>query len=64
MTSRMKLKLGHDAMIETLADVNDDIMEKYLEGEEISVPELKAAIRQATLNIDLFPCFSWFCLQG
>ena len=45
----------HDAMIETLADVNDDIMEKYLEGEEISVPELKAAIRQATLNIDLFP---------
>ncbi|KRL96098.1 elongation factor G [Limosilactobacillus equigenerosi] len=45
----------HDAMIETLADVNDDIMAKYLEGEEISVEEIKAAIRQATLDQTLFP---------
>ncbi len=45
----------HDAMIETLADVNDDIMEKYLEGAEISVDEIKAAIRQATLDQELFP---------
>lgn len=42
-------------MIETLADVNDDIMAKYLEGEEISVEEIKAAIRQATLDQTLFP---------
>ncbi|MCQ2570127.1 MAG: elongation factor G, partial [Limosilactobacillus sp.] len=45
----------HDAMIETLADVNDDIMAKYLEGEEIYVEEIKAAIRQATLDQTLFP---------
>ncbi|KRM73461.1 elongation factor G [Secundilactobacillus collinoides] len=44
-----------DAMIEEIADVDDDIMEKYLEGEEISIAELKAAIRKATLNLELFP---------
>ena len=44
-----------DTMIEELADVDDSIMEKYLEGEEISIPEIKAAIRKATLNLELFP---------
>lgn len=42
-------------LIEAIADVDEDIMEKYLEGEEISVPELKAAIRKATLNLEFFP---------
>ncbi|WP_056983601.1 elongation factor G [Lentilactobacillus farraginis] len=44
-----------EQLIETVADVDDDIMDKYLEGEEISTPELKAAIRKATLNLELFP---------
>lgn len=50
-----KAEQQHEELIETLADVNDDIMAKYLEGEEISVEEIKAAIRQATLNQELFP---------
>ncbi|GEP24317.1 MAG: elongation factor G [Lentilactobacillus diolivorans] len=44
-----------EQLIETVADVDDDIMDKYLEGEEISKAELKAAIRKATLNLELFP---------
>ena len=44
-----------DAMIEQLADFDDDIMEKYLGGEEIAVSEIKAAIRRGTLNLELFP---------
>ncbi|BAP85093.1 elongation factor G [Paucilactobacillus hokkaidonensis JCM 18461] len=44
-----------DAMIEQLADIDDGIMEKYLGGEEISIPEIKAAIRRGTLNLELFP---------
>ncbi|MCM0599721.1 elongation factor G [Periweissella fabalis] len=42
-------------LIEAIADVNEDIMDKYLEGEEISVAELKAAIRKATLALEFFP---------
>ena len=42
-------------MIETLADIDDSIMEKYLEGEEISVDEIKAAIRKGTLEEQIFP---------
>jgi elongation factor G len=38
-----------DKLLEQLADLDDVIAEKYLEGEEISVDELKAAIRKATL---------------
>ncbi len=48
-------KKRRDQLVETLADVDDDIMNKYLEGEEIPVPEIKAAIRKATLNLELFP---------
>ncbi|WP_461239974.1 elongation factor G [Paucilactobacillus sp. N302-9] len=44
-----------DTMIEELADIDDNIMEKYLGGEEISEPEIKAAIRRGTLNLELFP---------
>ncbi|WP_057896946.1 elongation factor G [Liquorilactobacillus oeni] len=44
-----------EAMIEAIADVDDGIMEKYLEGEKISNDEIKAAIRKATLNLELFP---------
>ncbi|CAH0419048.1 elongation factor G [Periweissella ghanensis] len=42
-------------LIEAIADVNEDIMDKYLEGEEITVAELKAAIRKATLALEFFP---------
>jgi elongation factor G len=37
-------------LIETLADIDDAIAEKYLEGEELSVEEIKAAIRRAILT--------------
>jgi elongation factor G len=38
-----------EKLLETLAEADDDIMEKYLEGEDISVDELEAGIRRATL---------------
>ena len=38
-----------EKFLETLAEADDDIMEKYLEGEDLSVEELEAAIRRATL---------------
>jgi len=42
-------------MIETLADINDEIMEKYLEGKEISPEEIRKAIREATINFKIVP---------
>ena len=45
-------------LIEAVADVDDNVMEKYLGGEEISNEELKAAIRKATLNLEFFPVFA------
>ncbi|WP_268912620.1 elongation factor G [Lentilactobacillus sp. SPB1-3] len=42
-------------MLEQLADIDDDIMEKYLDGKEISEDEIKAAIRKGTLSLELFP---------
>ena len=39
----------HEKLLEQLADVDDEIAEKFLEGEDIDIPTLKAAIRKATL---------------
>ena len=47
-------KARHD-MIETLADADDEVMEKYLEGIELSEDEIIAAIRRATLADKLTP---------
>ncbi|KRM04921.1 elongation factor G [Liquorilactobacillus ghanensis DSM 18630] len=44
-----------EEMIEKLADVDDNLMEKYLDGKEISIDEIKAAIRKATLNLEVYP---------
>lgn len=42
-------------MLETLADINDEIMEKYLEGKEITTEEIKKAIREATISFKAVP---------
>jgi elongation factor G len=43
-------KLWRDHLIEALADFDDGIAEKFLDGQELSIPELQAAIRKATLT--------------
>jgi elongation factor G len=42
-------------LIENVSDFDDEIMEKYLEGEEIPVEQLKAAIRKATVAVKFVP---------
>ncbi|MGL4624028.1 MAG: elongation factor G [Culicoidibacterales bacterium] len=44
-----------EELVETVANFNEDLMMKYLEGEEISIPELKEAIRLATLTAEFYP---------
>jgi elongation factor G len=42
-----------DKMLESLAEVDDDLMEKYLDGQEISEEEIKHAIRKGTVELKL-----------
>ena len=42
-------------LIEAVADFDEDLMMKYLDGGEITEEELKAAIRKATLSVGFFP---------
>ncbi len=46
-----------EKMLETLADEDDLLLEKYLNGEPLEEGEIKASIREATLNLSLFPVF-------
>ena len=48
-------KEWHDKMVENAANFDDALMEKYLEGVEPSEEELIAAIRKATISMDLTP---------
>jgi elongation factor G len=50
-----KAKEYREKLIETLGEADDAIMEKYLDGETISVDEIKAGIRRATLAAKLTP---------
>jgi elongation factor G len=53
-------------LIEAVADSDEEVMHKYLEGEEISIAELKRAIRKATIAMNVFPvlCGSSFKNKG
>ncbi|SDB25457.1 translation elongation factor 2 (EF-2/EF-G) [Streptococcus henryi] len=55
-----------EKLIEAVAETDEDLMMKYLEGEEITNDELKAAIRKATINVEFYPvlCGSAFKNKG
>ncbi len=42
-------EIAHTDMVEKIVEFDDDLMEKYLEGDEITVDELKAALRKGTI---------------
>ena len=47
-------QLYREQLIEALADIDDTIMEKFMEGEEPTVEEMKAAIRKGTIDCTFF----------
>jgi len=57
---------AREAMLDELSSHDDDLMEKYLGGEEITVDELKASIRRATIGLHINPvlCGSAFKNKG
>jgi elongation factor G len=55
-----------EKLIETVIDQDDDLMEKYLEGEQPSIEDIKKCIRKGTIKLDFFPtyCGSSFKNKG
>ena len=55
-----------EKLVEAVAETDEALMERYLEGEEISEAELKAAIRKATCAVEFYPvlCGSAFKNKG
>ena len=50
-------KEKREFMVESAAEANDDLMEKYLEGVELTNDEIKAGIRHQTINSQIIPMF-------
>lgn len=57
---------GRERLVEALADTNEDIMEKFLEGEEVSESAIRKALRAATVSLQICPilCGSAFKNKG
>ena len=63
---REKAEEYRKALLETVAETDDALMEKYFEGEELTVAEIKAAIRKMTVASEIYPvlCGSAFKNRG
>jgi elongation factor G len=60
------LEKYHEQLIETAVEQDDDLMMAYMEGEEVSIDDIKRCIRKGTIALDFFPtyCGSAFKNKG
>src|SRR3954469_1126295 len=63
---KAKAEEYHEKLVEAVAELEEELMEKYLGGEEITKEELKSAIRKGTVNVEFYPviCGSAFKNKG
>jgi elongation factor G len=52
---KKKAEAFHAQLVETVAENDDEMLHKFLEGEEISTAELKASLRRSTIGLKVFP---------
>jgi len=52
---KKKAEAFHTQLVETIAENDDDILHKFLEGEAITAAELKGSLRKSTIGLKLFP---------
>ncbi|MGN6088456.1 MAG: GTP-binding protein, partial [Actinomycetales bacterium] len=50
-----KAEAAHALLVETIAETDDNLLHKFLEGETITPAELKAGLRAATIGLKVFP---------
>ena len=59
-----KMKAYKERLVEMVADTDDNLIEKYLNGEEIKTEELKTALRSATIAYEIVPVFCGSALKN
>lgn len=59
-----QVKSSRDKMIETLAELDDHLADKYLSGEEITVAEIEESLRKATISLKIVPVLSGAALRN
>lgn len=59
-----KAKEWREKMVEKISETDDALTEKYLNGEEISIEELKKALRKATVEVRLHPVMTGTALRN
>ena len=59
-----QVKEWREKMVEKIAETDNKLTEQYLGGEEISVEDLKKALRKATIEVKLFPVFCGTALRN
>ena len=59
-----KAKIRRAQMVEKIAELDDDLTDKFLENEEISIDELKQALRKAVINNQASPVFCGSSLKN
>ncbi|HUO24437.1 MAG TPA: elongation factor G [Candidatus Aquilonibacter sp.] len=52
---KKKAEAFHTQLVETIAENDDEILHKFLEGEEITADELRASLRKSTIALKVFP---------
>jgi elongation factor G len=55
---------ARETLVEKIAETDDKLAEKFLEGQELTLPELKSALRRATLKGDLIPVLCGSALKN
>jgi elongation factor G len=61
---RAEAELLREQLVEAIADVDDEVANKYLEGQPLEVEELKAALRRATIGNKLVPVLCGAALRN
>ena len=59
-----QVKSNREKMVEALAEVDDDLADKYLSGEDISAAEIDQALRKATISLKIVPVLCGAALRN
>ena len=58
------IEMAKEEFVENIAELNDDLLEKYLEGEELTEEELKATFRQGIMDAEFYPAICASATKG